>query len=160
MKKIVQSVEREYVDTQTGEVTTIETAKVFTERVKEDSFYMTFIDFVAPLYKLTSETARKLLTWMCEHAEFNTGKIKLTSADRKEIVNEFKVTNNTITNCLSTLKKLKLISGSSGNFEINPQIFWKGDLSIRRELLKDNDFQVKFTISEEYNTSTSVQHPN
>ena len=149
MKKIVQSIEREYVDTQTGEITTVETAKVFTERIKEDSFYMTFIDFVAPLYKLTSETARKLLTWMCEHAEFNTGKIKLTSADRKEIVSKFNITNNTITNCLSTLKKLKLISGSSGNFEINPQIFWKGDLSIRREILKNNDFQVKFTISEE-----------
>lgn len=146
MKKIVQSVEREFVDSETGEITKVETSKVYREKISEDSFYMTFIDFIAPLYKLTSETARKLLSWMCEHAEFNTGSIKLTTADRKEIATSLGVTNNTITNCLAILKKLKLISGSSGNFEINPQIFWKGDLNIRRELLSKNDFKVKFTI--------------
>ena len=149
MKKVIQSVEREFVDTQTGEVTKVETAKVYKERIKEDSFYMTFIDFIAPLYKLNSETSRKLLTWMCENAEFNTGKIKLTSGDRKEIAAKLNITNNAITNCLAALKKAKLISGGSGNFEINPQIFWKGDLSIRRELLKANDFKVKFIIDEE-----------
>ncbi len=146
MKKIVQSVEREFVDSETGEITKVETSKVYREKISEDSFYMTFIDFIAPLYKLTSETARKLLSWMCEHAEFNTGSIKLTTADRKEIATSLGVTNNTITNCLAILKKLKLISGSSGNFEINPQIFWKGDLNIRRELLSKNDFRVKFII--------------
>ena len=146
MNKIVQSVEREFVDSETGEITKVETSKVYREKISEDSFYMTFIDFIAPLYKLTSETARKLLSWMCEHAEFNTGSIKLTTADRKEIATSLGVTNNTITNCLAILKKLKLISGSSGNFEINPQIFWKGDLNIRRELLSKNDFKVKFTI--------------
>ena len=146
MKKIVQSVEREFVDSETGEITKVETSKVYREKISEDSFYMTFIDFIAPLYKLTSETARKLLSWMCEHAEFNTGSIKLTTADRKEIATSLGVTNNTITNCLAILKKLKLISGSSGNFEINPQMFWKGDLNIRRELLSKNDFKVKFTI--------------
>lgn len=146
MKKIVQSIEREFVDSETGEITKVETSKVYREKISEDSFYMTFIDFIAPLYKLTSETARKLLSWMCEHAEFNTGSIKLTTADRKEIATSLGVTNNTITNCLAILKKLKLISGSSGNFEINPQIFWKGDLNIRRELLSKNDFRVKFII--------------
>ena len=43
MKKIVQSVEREFVDSETGEITKVETSKVYREKISEDSFYMTFI---------------------------------------------------------------------------------------------------------------------
>lgn len=149
MKKIIQSVEKIYVDPETGEEVKLETSKVYSERVKEDSFYMTFIDFVAPLYKLSSESARKLLSWMCEHAEYNTGRISLAAGDRLKIASTFGISNNTITNSLASLKKLGLISGSKGVFEINPQIFWKGDLTMRKRLLKDKDFKVKFIIDEE-----------
>lgn len=155
MKKIIQSVERVYVDPETGEEVKLETSKVYSERVKEDSFYMTFIDFIAPLYKLSSDSARKLLTWMCEHAEYNTGKISLATGDRLEIASTFNISNNTITNSLAALKKLGLISGSKGRFEINPQIFWKGDLLMRKKLLKDKDFKVKFVIDDEEKSETT-----
>lgn len=76
-KKIVQSIETQVVDHDTGEVLVTESSKVYKEKIKEDSFYMTFIDFIAPYYKLQTESARKLLTWMCEHTEFNTGVVLL-----------------------------------------------------------------------------------
>ena len=97
---------------------------------------MTFIDFVAPLYKLSSESARKLLSWMCEHAEYNTGRISLAAGDRLKIASTFGISNNTITNSLASLKKLGLISGSKGVFEINTNILWKGYLTIRKRHLK------------------------
>lgn len=60
---------------------------------------------------------------MCKHAEWNTGKVSLTTADRKEITKTFNLTNNSITNYLRKLKELKLISGENGSYVINPQIF-------------------------------------
>lgn len=147
-KKIVQSIETQVVDKDTGEVLVTESSKVYKEKIKEDSFYMTFIDFIAPYYKLQTESARKLLTWMCEHAEFNTGVVLLPANVRKEISSKLGVTNNTITNGLKTLKTLGLISGERGEFTINPQIFWKGDLKARRELLAKNEFKIKFSIDD------------
>lgn len=60
---------------------------------------------------------------MCQHAEFNTGRVSLTTADRKEITKTLDLSNNSITNYLKKLKDLKLISGENGSYTINPQIF-------------------------------------
>ena len=109
---------------------------------------MTFIDYVAPFYNLKSDNARKLLVWMCEHAEFNTGKVSLTTKKRQEIAETINISSNTITNNLSVLKKAGLISGEKGEFVINPQIFWKGDLNTRRKFLETAEFKVKFSIEE------------
>ena len=148
MKKLIQSTQREFVDVETGEVKTIETSKTSSQKIKEDNFYMTFIDYVAPFYNLKSDNARKLLVWMCEHAEFNTGKVSLTTKKRQEIAETINISSNTITNNLSVLKKAGLISGEKGEFVINPQIFWKGDLNTRRKFLETAEFKVKFSIEE------------
>ena len=44
---------------------------------------------------------------MCKHAEFNTGKVSLTTADRKEITKTIGLANNSISNYLKKLKDLK-----------------------------------------------------
>ena len=123
MPKLQQIVQREIVDSQTGEVVKIDSSRTFTTKVTEDSFYMTFIDYVSPLFGLKPESAKNLLIWMCQHAEFNAGKVSLTTADRKQISIELGLSNNSITNYLKKLKDLKLISGENGSYLINPQIF-------------------------------------
>lgn len=107
---------------------------------------MTFIDYVAPLFKLKSSSAQKILAWMCSYAEYNTGKVWLTTNQRKLMASELGISNNTITNNLAILKDLKLISGEKGDFTINPLIFWKGDSQTRSKLLKDSELQITFSI--------------
>ena len=138
MPKYHSITQREILDPETG--------KYFTERVQEDSFYMTFIDYVSPLFGLKPEGAKNLLVYMCQHAQFNTGQVSLTTADRKQITKELGLSNNSITNYLKKLKDLKLISGESGLYMINPQIFWKGDLNIRRNLLKNAELKISFDL--------------
>lgn len=110
----------ELVNPETGELQTVVTSKEYTTKVKTDSFYMVFIDYISPMYNLKSENARKLLIWLCSHAEWNTGEVNLTAADRSNISSELNICNNTITNNLQALKKLNLISGERGKFVINP----------------------------------------
>lgn len=54
--------QRELVNPDIGEITVIDTAKTFTTKITEDKFYMTFIDFISPLYGLKPEAAKTLLT--------------------------------------------------------------------------------------------------
>ncbi len=40
----------------------IEQTKIFTKTLKSETFYMTFIDYVSPLFNLKSEVAKSILT--------------------------------------------------------------------------------------------------
>jgi hypothetical protein len=139
---------REIVDCDTGEIKVIESQKVFTKKVKSDNFYFTFIDFIAPLFRLRSDSAKTLLVWLCTNAEFNTGVVRLTADDRRQLCETLNMSNNAITNCLKKLKDLNLISGQDGKFTINPQIFWKGEMSVRDKLLQSEDIQIIFKLGE------------
>jgi hypothetical protein len=139
---------REIVDCDTGEIKVIESQKVFTKKVKNDNFYFTFIDFIAPLFRLRSDSAKTLLVWLCTNAEFNTGVVRLTADDRRQLCETLNMSNNAITNCLKKLKDLNLISGQDGKFTINPQIFWKGEMSVRDKLLQSEDIQIIFKLGE------------
>ena len=68
------------------------------------------------------------------------------TADRVKMAADIGICSNTITNNLKKLKELKLIDGEKGSFVINPQIFWKGDKSVRDSLLKTEEFKIKFSI--------------
>ena len=146
MGKFNTLTEKQVINPETGEIVTIETSKSFTTKITEDQFYMTFVNFLSPIYDLKPERAKDLLIWMLQHAEFNTGIVNMPTAIRKQITEELKMANNSITNYLKTLKDKKLISGSNGVFTINRQIFWKGELAARKELLKNKNIQITFGI--------------
>lgn len=137
---------REIVDPETGEIQVVETSKTFTTKVNSETFYMTFLEFAGPILGLNPSACRDLLVKMLDMAEYNTGKVSLSTAARKRLCEELKVTNNSITNYLKKLKDSKLISGEKGEFIINPQIFWKGELNARKQLLKDANIKITFSI--------------
>jgi predicted transcriptional regulator len=60
---------------------------------------------------------------MCKNAEFNTGKVSLTTQKRKDLATELDISPQTLSNSLTSLKKSKLIDGNNGEFQINPLIF-------------------------------------
>lgn len=146
MAKYSTVLQREVVNPETGELVTIESSKTFTTKITEDKFYMTFIDYMGPIFGIKPEAAKSLLAWLCAHAEYNTGKVSLSAADRKQICTDLQVSNNSITNYLRSLKELKLINGEKGTFIINPSVFWKGELAARRKLLEDKDIRITFSI--------------
>lgn len=141
-----QLIVKEYVDTETGEILSYESQKTFTQKVEKDKFYITYIDFIAPFFKLKSAKAKDLLIWMCNHAEFNTGRVLLNANIRSEISKELDISAGSITNNLKALKDLNLISGEKGTFTINPQIFWKGDEKARKAFMGEQEIKIKFSI--------------
>lgn len=145
-KRITQTIQREIIDVNTGESVKVDTQKTFTEKINPEHFYMTFIDYIAPLYQLHSEVARRMLDWMCEHAEYNTGIVDLSTSKRQQMCSELNLANNQVTNNLKKLKDLNLITGDKGSFTVNPEIFWKGDAQTRKDILNNKSLQVSFEI--------------
>ena len=139
--------DREYIDQSTGEVMEVTTYKEGYIPVKStEHFIMTFIDFLTPLYNLKPETAKLVLMWMCEHAQWDTGVVLLTTKTRKEMCDKLNIAPQTLSNCLTSLKTSKMISGEKGEFKINPFIFWKGTRDKRKELIKDAAIKATFEI--------------
>lgn len=145
-KNFQQIVVKEQIDAATGEVLSYESEKTFTQKIEKDKFYITYIDFIAPFFKLKSAKAKDLLIWMCNHAEFNTGRVLIPSEIRNQISKELDMSANGITNNLKALKDLNLISGERGVFMINPQVFWKGDEKARKAFMNEKEIQIKFSI--------------
>lgn len=137
----------EIIDKTTGEVLSIETNKKFVKKIEnKEDFYISYIDFMSTFYKIKGDNPKNLLIWLCCHAEFNTGVIDLPAAKRKQLCEELNMHSNTLSNCLNKLKELNLIKGSGGQFQLNPQVFWRGESSVREEMLKGASFEVSFSL--------------
>lgn len=145
-KRITQTIQREIVDVTTGEVVKVDTQKTFTEKVSPESFYMTFIGYMSPLFNLHSDVARSILDWMCMRAEYNSGVVDLSASKRQKMCQDLSITSNQVTNNLRKLKELGLITGEKGEFTINPEIFWKGDTKTRQQVLEGKSLKVSFEI--------------
>jgi hypothetical protein len=148
-KRITQTIQREIVDVTTGEVVKVDTQKTFTEKISPDSFYMTFIGYMSPLFNLHSDVARSILDWMCMRAEYNSGVVDLSTSKRQKMCSDLSITSNQVTNNLKKLKELGLITGEKGEFTINPEIFWKGDTKTRQQVLEGKSLKVSFELVEE-----------
>lgn len=138
--------EETVVDHTTGEVLTV--TKSYTVSTSSEEFFMTFISSLASFYRINSITDVKVLTFMCTNANFNTGHVSLTAAKRKEMIEQLQITNRqTVTNSLNRLKKLGLIAGDDGEYDVDPRVFWKGSTMEReRKLRKEGlHLMMKFT---------------
>jgi hypothetical protein len=137
------------VNQSTGE--TVYNSKTYATKVKDtETFYMVFLEFIGPLFGVKSLIHRKILDSLCNIAEFNTGKVLLTSATRKAICDKLEIGGQTFNNALVKLKKLGLLHGERGQFELNPKIFWKGTTDQRRKLLREQglELNIKFKADE------------
>lgn len=81
-----------------------------------------------------------------EMAEFNTGRFKLNSFDKAEIINRLEISRVTFYSALNILiennavKKDIRVDKNTGEqisikdyYMINPEMFWRGDLKKRKE---------------------------
>ena len=101
-------------------------------------------------------------------AEYNTGRVLITSDVRKEICQLLQISTQQVTNSLASLKKIGLIKGERGTYYLNPLVYWKGTNDSRNSLLREDgglrviiDFNYKNTveIDEDTNTKITIYEP-
>jgi hypothetical protein len=146
-RKLKHVEESQVINKQTGEVEVITKTKSFAVQSSSEEFFMTFIGNLSGFFKITRGSDIKVLAKLCTVAEYNTGKVVLSTNMRQDMLadlgNDKPMSQQYFTNCLRRLKDLGLISGKGNDWEINPQIFWKGSTDARRKLLEDEGVNIR-----------------
>lgn len=149
-KGFIKSSERTFFD-ENGQMQVQTTQKEFKFKSEEDKFYMVFIDFVKWMYNITSVNSLKLLPKLMEIAEFDTGVVTISTGIRAQFMKELGLSQATFTRAINDLleneamQKMYLEETNEdtgevtktelkGQYVINPEMFWKGDLKKRKEL--------------------------
>ena len=109
------------VDSETGEIVT--TSRTFSVKTNIDEFYFSYINNMMGFFNLKSAIDCKLITKMCMIAEYNTGRVLITPEVRREVCKLLNISTQQITNSLSSLKKIGLIKGERGTYQLNPMVY-------------------------------------
>lgn len=144
-RKMYQSTTISKVNPETGELEEVEQIKDFVVKVDTEHFYMCFFEKMASFYGIKHLSDMKLMVSMCELAEFNTGIVHMTRKTRQRLCEQSGITITNLSRNLNRLIAIDLISYDEGDYTINPQVFWKGELKKRKELLEIDG--LKFTIT-------------
>lgn len=148
-KGFIKSKEEKWID-ENGNERIVTTEKEFHYNTQEDAFYMVFVNYIQWTYGVKGVTTIKLLIKLLERAEFNSGEIAIPSGLRKQLIAELKISPSMFTKALKELietevlqqRKLEILDSDSkkeepikGLYLINPEMFWKGDLKKRKDLI-------------------------
>ena len=134
------------VDEETGELLTIETEKNFLVKVDSERFYMCFFEKMSSFYGIKHISNMKIMVAMCEQAEFNTGIVTMSKRVRAIIGEKTGVSMSNISKNLKRLISIDLIAEINGDYVINPEVFWKGELKKRSELLEVDGLKFNITL--------------
>lgn len=138
-----------------------------------DPFYITFLNCVGWMYNIRGNVALNVMASLMEQAEFNTGIVSLSPASRRRIKESVGISDSALSRALNVLVERKAIAKtqypdketgelreSKGEYIINPEMFWKGDLKKRtgmvisfRSIYGDEPQ----TVLDEWTTDSSVQ---
>lgn len=79
-------------------------------------FYLHFVKAMAPVLKLNSHTEALVLAHILN--DYPDGRVFLTAAARKELMNKAGISKQTLTNCINTYKDLKILIGEDGSYTL------------------------------------------
>lgn len=134
------------VDKETGEIIT--TNKTYSIKTDPENFYMTYIESLASFFKIGTILDVKVLVKFCTIAEYNSGRVLVTSEVRKEIMEFLNIDKYRLSRSIKQLRELNLITGDYGTYYLDPAVFWKGTNSMRRSLLKKKQLSITINFEE------------
>lgn len=125
-------------------VTTIK--KVFKHNSDKENFYFVFVNYVQWMYDLQGIIPIKILHFLLEEAQINTGRVILSTGKKQRLIAKLGISRMSFYNAMKQLVDNKIISKIyyksedgeeleyKGEYMINPEMLWKGDKDKRKEL--------------------------
>lgn len=145
--KFQQSIFKELIDSETGEIKQVESTKIWTHKIQSPkNFYQVFAGFAAAQRNIKSAKTIHLLSELCELANYNDGKVELTPSKRDYLCKTIEFDKAALSKALKQLVALNILSGKRSEYIINPEFAWKGDLTTRDKFLQDKEIQITFSI--------------
>lgn len=139
-------------DPNTGEILEFSEHKSI-ELKKTEPFFLTYSKQILALYTTDVLNATtKVLYKMLEYSEWNTGKVYMTTDRVEEIMATCNISRATYHRAVKELITKGIIIKGKGSYTIAENMFWKGELKMRDEIIKAK-MKVTFTpvLNEENN---------
>ena len=136
----IKKKETTYVDSEGRQSTTVTEIEI--DHSPSEPFYQVYLNYIGWQFDIHGGAAQAVLVYFMENAEYNTGLVRFTASDRKELMERIKVSRAGLYKAIKYLEKVGAIApkvcsvdGSvGGQYMINPNMFWKGDKSTRQSL--------------------------
>lgn len=139
-------------DPDTGEILEFSEHKSI-ELKKTEPFFLTYSKQILALYTTDVLNATtKVLYKMLEYSEWNTGKVYMTTDRVEEIMYTCNISRASYHRAIKELIIKGIITKGKGSYTIAENVFWKGELKMRDEIIKAK-MKVTFTpvLNEENN---------
>lgn len=145
------------LDKTTGELLT-HTKNYGIKVKKSEDFMLMYLEQLMPLFRIKQKRDIDVLFKLIPLAEYNSGRILIPQAVRARFLTELGMSQPNFSISLKNLIKAELISGTGGEYHINPAIFWKGTNEERQAFL-NNGGALRFTIefSQDGHTSKDIE---
>jgi len=146
--RLKNSVYTRTIDTETGEEKLIEQTKIFSTKVKSDSFYYTYIEHMEKILNLTKNSDKKVIAYLCSNMQYNTNVINY---DNKLVAAKCNISKYEVSKSLARLVEtgiLTKVESSSRSYIVNPLLYWKGDQATRDKIIKGVEIQFKLIFDE------------
>jgi len=143
-KYSTRSVHSEITDPNTGEIRSY-TDRVEVVKNEVEPFFLTYSREILALYgKSIFNATTKVLWKLLEIAEYNTGKVYVTTERRNSIMDACSISRASYDRAVRDLVEAEIIKKDGNTYTIRHDMFWKGDRDERRKLLNAR-LRISFT---------------
>lgn len=134
-KYITRRVKNERKDPKTGEVLEY-TDRQEVIKNEVEPFFLTYSREILALYgKSIFNATTKVLWKLLEIAEYNTGKVYVTTERRNNIMNACGISRASYDRAVRELVEADIMTKEGNTYTIRENMFWKGDRDERKKLL-------------------------
>jgi hypothetical protein len=134
-KYITRNVYNQRVDKETGEIMEY-VEKVEVTRKDAEPFFLTYSKQIMALYgKSIFNATTKVLWKFLEFAEYNTGKVYITTERRNTIMDVCGISRASYDRAVRELVEAEIMKKEGNTYTIRHDMFWKGDRDERKKLL-------------------------
>lgn len=131
-------------DLETGEVTEFSEHKSV-QLKRTEPFFQVYSQQILALYSTDVMNATtKVLYKMLEYAEWNTGKVFMTTDRVEEIMSSCNISRASYHRGVKELISKGIITKGKGSYTIAENMYWKGDMKMRESIIKAK-MEITFT---------------
>lgn len=111
--------------------------KRFVQTVKQEEFIKFYLEDMSGLMKINGIVEMKVLMWLFKLTGWNNEEVVLDKSKKKLIAEYAEVKIQSISDALTRLvKKELLLKGERLYYKLNPEYFFKGEDSVRENIMK------------------------
>ena len=132
------------IDKETGEIMEY-VDKMEVIKADSEPFFLTYSKQIMALYGKSIFNATTKVFWkLLEFAEWNTGKVYMTTERRDNIMETCDISRASYDRAIKELVDAGIMTKNGNTYSIDEDMFWKGDRKTR-EQLKNAKLQIAFS---------------